>query len=197
MLLEALSYSRQNVDDGQWWLLVTASLAHLSWAHLLGNLAAGFGLVVAFRHQLDWRRLAAGISLASVAVGAGIHGLTDLAWYAGLSGVLWAIAGQAALGLARTAPVTGRSLLACLSLVLVLEQSRTLSWSGEPLAPQAHLYGFVAGLVVILASDLLAWLLVDARRQPRPPRPLYPVRAGFRAPSIEFHRGRRPSGSGS
>ena len=146
MILEALSYSRAAVDQGEWWRLVTASLAHLSWAHVLGNLLGVLLLMWGLGRLMPWPRQLLVILVGAIASGLGIHLLSDLSWYAGLSGALWAVAGCAAVRLSRQRILPGRAMLSLLALMVFLDQYRTLSWLGEPLAAQGHLYGFVAGI---------------------------------------------------
>ena len=156
MILEALSYSREAVAAGEWWRLATASLAHLSWPHALGN-----GLVLALltfglRRLLRPLAQLAVLATGAVATGLGIHLLSGLAWYAGLSGALWALAGCGTFRFAHRAPLPGRAMLALLALAVLLDQHRDLSWSGEPLAPLAHLYGFIAGIACAWSWTALA-----------------------------------------
>lgn len=204
MIYESLFYSREAVDQLEWWRLVTASFAHLSPSHALGNglglalLALGLGPVVRLP------RLLAVLLAGAVATGLGIHCLTDLAWYAGMSGALWAVAGHGAYAIGREAPLAGRSMLAALALFVWLDQFRSLTWSGELLAPQAHLYGFVTGVTIAV---LEGWW--QPARRPQVGRTgfllrlLAPLgdparlRAGSPARPSSAHPGHRPSGSGS
>jgi len=208
LLYESLSYSREAVDQLAWWRLVTASFAHLSPAHALGN---GLGLALlalGLEPVVRLPRLLAVLLAGAFATGLGIHCLTDLAWYAGMSGALWAVAGHGAYAIGREAPLAGRAMLAALALFVYLDQFRSLTWSGELLAPQAHLYGFVTGVTIAV---------IEARLQPgRAPRiartglllrllaPTGPgtgdmtgVRAGSPVPPSSVRRFHRASGSGS
>ena len=169
MILEALSYSREAVDQGQWWRLATASLAHLSAAHALGNVLGLVLLACGLHRVLSLPLQAWVLATGAVATGLGLHLLTGLDWYAGLSGALWALAGCGACRLAQLSRVPGRVMLSLLALAVHGDQYRTLSWTGEPLAPQAHLYGFVAGVGCAL-------LLAALQRRPAKPwsRPARP-----------------------
>lgn len=180
MILEALSYSREAVDQGNWWRLVTASISHLSWAHALGNAVAAVLLSYGLRTLLPVSRQLPVIAVGALATGLGIHLLSGLAWYAGLSGALWALAGCGAQRLAQREPLPGRGILCLLALAVYLDQYRTLSWSGDPLAPQAHLYGFVAGVACALLM-----------RAPSRPQSRYPREAS------QPDRSHRPAPSGA
>jgi rhomboid family GlyGly-CTERM serine protease len=147
VLLESLVYSRQAVIDGDFWRLAGASIAHLSAAHLLANLAALALLVTLLRPVLGSVRLVATLAVGALGVPLGIHLLTTLDWYAGLSGALYTLLGGGAIRLLRTDPRTGLALLVATGTLVLLDQGRSVSWLGEPLAPQSHLIGFVIGLL--------------------------------------------------
>ena len=170
VLLDFLAYSRASVDAGQWWRLATASLAHLSLAHLAANAAAAALLGMALRTRLSVREALLVVAGSAVAAGAGVHLLTRLDWYAGLSGALWGLAGYGAcrIGCDR---VFRCMLLGTMALVVAIDQERALSWLGEPLAPQAHLFGFGAGLVLAAARGLRE---VAQRQRLRSPATTFP-----------------------
>ena len=174
MFYESLYYSREALAEQEWWRLITASFAHLSMTHAVGNglglavLAFGLGPVVRLP------RLLAVLLAGAVATGLGIHFLTPLAWYAGLSGALWAVAGHGAYVIGRIAPLMGRSMLAVMALCVCLDQFRSLTWSGELLAPEAHLYGFVTGVTIAV---------IESRLRPAAHRSAVPSAVVSRRPS--------------
>ena len=151
VLLESFAYSREAVNAGEWWRIPASAFAHLSAGHLAANLAAA-ALLVAMMRALVPIRLALGVlAVGAAGVGAGIHWATTLGWYAGLSGALYALIAFGTLALVRR---DGRMGAACLGLCLIqilADQTRSLSWLGEPLAPQAHAWGFLTGAVLALA----------------------------------------------
>ncbi len=154
LLFDLFAYSRSAVEAGQWWRLATASVVHLSPGHLAANLGAALLLLLVFRGRLRPGEAVRVVALAIVAIGTGIHWATRLDWYAGASGVLWAVAGYGAGRLAGDArgPATERRLASVVAIGLLvlalLDQQRTTSSIGEPLAPQAHLLGCGLGLML-------------------------------------------------
>ncbi|MGE0313947.1 MAG: rhombosortase [Lautropia sp.] len=158
MLLESLAYSRDAVSAGEVWRIPASSLAHLSIAHLAGNLLAATLLVSLLRGLVPARRALAVLCVGSLGVGLGVHWATTLAWYGGLSGAIHALMAYGALALAqrRRWRRHGVALFVLGAAQVAFDQSRTLSWLGEPLAPQAHLWGYASGAAFALAGWVVA-----------------------------------------
>ena len=151
LLMEGLEFSREAIADGEVWRLLGAAFAHLSWAHFAGNLALlGLVLVVVRPHATP--REAVGVfAFVTLATTGGLWFGSTLDWYAGASGPLY---GLLAWGAARLPAPLGPGLLLGVVLVVFVDQGRTQSWLGEPLAPAAHYWGLVGGLSVLLAAAL-------------------------------------------
>lgn len=174
MLFESLAYSRDAVSAGEIWRLPASAIAHLSVSHLAGNVLAAALLILVLRPLMAARQALGVLAIGALGTGLGLHFATSLAWYAGLSGALYALAAHGALMLAaqRRWRWHGRGSFALVALQVTIDQSRSLSWLGEALAPQSHLWGFVTGAVVwALVSTAVAaaaWLQApraDAREE--------------------------------
>lgn len=149
MIAESWSFSREAIAAGEWWRLAGANAAHLSWGHLAGNLvvfAAALQLLRPFARAgaVLWVLAACGIAST-----AGLYLGTSLDWYAGASGALY---GLLAWGATRLPMPAGAWLLLLLAVNVALDQGRTTSWLGEPLAPQSHYWGLACGLVLAISS---------------------------------------------
>lgn len=151
------------------WRFVTAAFAHWTPLHLAANLAGCAVLaLLGWRAGLGRREALAGL-LALPLTQAGLLLRPELQRYAGLSGVLHALAVIAALALLARGGrerFVGAAIAAGLALKLALEQPwgpvlRATAGFDFAVAPWAHLSGAVAGL--------LAWGLT-MRRFSRPPR---------------------------
>ena len=164
MLLESLAYSREAVAVGEWWRLPASSLAHLSVAHLLGNLLAASLLVTLLRGFVAVHVSLAVLCAGALGVGAGVHWATSLTWYVGLSGAIHALIAYGALRFEGRRRWVGPTIFAACLLQVAFDQTRSLSWLGEPLAPQAHAWGFATGTLIALVAML--------RRLPARLRPL-------------------------
>lgn len=170
MLFESFAYVRDAVAAGEYWRLPASSIAHLSFGHLTGNLLAAAGLVFVLRRWVTVGRSLAILAVGAFGVGLGVHFATTLAWYAGLSGAIHALIAHGTLVIASGDRwrLHGSGLFAACALKIAFDQSRTLSWLGEPLAPQSHLWGFATGIVAFFALASLGRLRVGAfRMKPR------------------------------
>ena len=149
MLAQSWAFSREAVDNGEVWRLVAANLAHLSWPHMAGNLAVFAAAVALLRFVATPLEVAATLALCGLAATLGIYLGSSLDWYVGASG---ALCGLLAWGAARLPMPTGLWLLSLLTINVAIDQGRSLSWLGEPLAPQGHYWGLACGLSLAIAS---------------------------------------------
>lgn len=174
--LTDLRYDRTALESGQWWRAVTGHMVHLNAPHLLFNL---FGLLLVCEllwRDFPWRHACALLFFSAM----GISGLLwffhpELAWYAGLSGMLhslWAgcaLAGwwsmqafgrgaAAAAGVVRMRSVFPRYLfigaLILLASKLALEAIHGPSLHAErtiggPVIFIAHVYGALTGIIYV------------------------------------------------
>ncbi len=157
---QPLAFRREAIAAGEWWRLVSGQWVHLGWSHLGLNLAS-----LALCWTLFGRLLGAGqwlalMVFAQLVVGLGLWwGEPQLQWYVGLSGMLHApyIVGAAA----------GWRVRRLESLLLLLILAAKLAWefmagptpgsaeaAGGPVVVAAHLYGALAGVLVVA----VAWL---------------------------------------
>jgi rhomboid family GlyGly-CTERM serine protease len=156
-----LRYDRAAVAAGQWWRLLSDSLVHLGWWHLVLNLLSLVLLVLLCPERLppaEWLRrllvLGLGMSL-------GLYFLAPaVQTYVGLSGVIY---GLFVLGLGRQALRRDEIAIACLvflaariawELVNGAPASETRLIGGSVVA-QSHLFGVCAALAY--AGMAYAW----------------------------------------
>lgn len=137
-----------------WWSLLSTHFVHLGAAHLAANIAA-LSMICATAQVLQRGGLLAGLfagALAAVSLGL-VAGPWDIAWYVGLSGVLYGCFGGLVAELcAEPAPIRwlGWTLLLGAAVKLGLELGAgvgSMGVLGIPTAPPAHLYGFCGGLL--------------------------------------------------
>lgn len=152
-----LRYERTAVLDGQWWRLFTAHAVHLDALHLAMNALALGGLLLLCRPVLTVPQALACLVLYAPAVGLGLLLFSpDVAWYAGLSGVLHGLLVTAACLLLCEQPLAASVLLAGVALKLAAELTGLWStgngaWLDAPVIVEAHRYGALAGLFGALA----------------------------------------------
>jgi membrane associated rhomboid family serine protease len=145
------------VLSGEWWRLVTALTLHADAAHVLSNVAIGGAFVV-----LVCRELGPGLGLLLVTAGGGLGNLANAAAQSpdhlsvGFSTAVFAAAGM--LGAMRAAPGPGgRHLGVRYRLAPVAAAMGLLALLGFGDARTdigAHIFGFLAGLVLGAAGGL-------------------------------------------
>lgn len=141
------------------WTLLTAHFVHLGAPHLGANIAA-LGALCATAQVMERGALLLGLfagALLAVALGL-LAGPWEIAWYAGLSGVLYGCFGGLVVELCtEPGPVRwlGWVLLLGAGMKLSLELASGVGATGAlgiPTAPPAHLYGFCGGLLTAIAA---------------------------------------------
>jgi rhomboid family GlyGly-CTERM serine protease len=175
--LESLRLDRDLVFSGQAWRLLTGHLVHLNTPHLVLNLLALLLLCELLWRDLHWRHGAGLLVFSALGVSAALLAWhPDIAWYAGLSGILhglWAGCALYGIGTATSAPHTsvyaeeGRQLrwslhrrictiaIALLGLKLASEfhfgpSQRTEHAIGGTVIAVSHAYGALSGIIYVL-----------------------------------------------
>ena len=141
MAFSSLIYHRQAFLDGQWWLPISAQLAHLSTTHALVNFASAALLWALFRPWLRWQQQY--LAIAGGVFGVALVVILDVNcdYYAGASGALhgWAAGGAVyLLTRVRTANTVAPLLI---STTLLLGLIVKLLWQ-TPDAPELSTWGF-------------------------------------------------------
>lgn len=156
MVQEALRYDREAILHGQIWRLVTGNFLHLTWTHLVLNVA-GLALVwVFFGAFFTTRQWVAIIATTSLFTGLGLLALVpSVGWYVGLSGALHGFFTAGCMAELRLKIREGGWLLALIAAKLAWEQYQgpmpgTAALAGGEVIVNAHLYGAITGLAAIL-----------------------------------------------
>jgi rhomboid family GlyGly-CTERM serine protease len=158
---ELLRYERTALADGELWRLVTAHLVHLSFGHVLLNVAALGVLCLLFAGMLDGRDWLVTVLVSALAIDLGLGWLSaDVEWYVGLSGVLHGIMATGSLALTVARAPIGLPLI-----VLIVGKISWEQWagplpfseltSGGPVISAAHLYGALGGCAAYLGLRLI------------------------------------------
>ena len=167
-LRDALEYRRAAVLHGQLWRLLTGNLVHLGWLHLLRDQAGLFLIWSLFAPRLRERAWLALILVCTTAVGLGLLAFSpQIAWYVGISGVLFGLFCAGALLEWRQRPLYACALLLGMTAVIIWTlhagalpgETRDL---GGAVVPQAHLYGALGGATFMLFRQ--GWLRLRATR---------------------------------
>ena len=160
---EELRYDPQAIRDGELWRLLTGHLVHANGRHLLLNLA-GLFLCQALT-GVNWSLLqwSGRILLLALMISLGLWWLNPgLRWYVGFSGVLFGLYLMAAVeSLPRQMLISSLLVLLLLAKILMEQFSSvkisSSGWIGVPVLVDAHLYGFLSGLLLLLAVQAGSW----------------------------------------
>ena len=153
---DALEYRRSAVLHGQVWRLITGSLVHLGWIHLLRDLLGLFLIWGLFAQLLDERSWLWLMLASSAAVGIGLLAFNPtITWYVGISGVLFGMFCAGASLEIRQRPVYASALLLGMTAVIAWTLHAgalpgEMTDLGGKVVPQAHLYGAIGGAAFIL-----------------------------------------------
>lgn len=155
-----LRYEREAILGGEVWRVLGAHIAHLGWPHLLVNLGGLLLIWLVFGRAMSPERWAVVFCGCAFGVTAGLllfH--PELGWYVGMSGVLHGMFVAGAVSSLYAGYRLEWLLLGLLALKLVWEQiygpmTSTEEFIRGTVIVDAHLYGAVAGLAVILVMQL-------------------------------------------
>ncbi|MDM8567465.1 rhombosortase [Candidatus Halobeggiatoa sp. HSG11] len=144
-----IRYSRAGMENGEYWRLITAHFAHLSWTHLILN---AISLLIIWElttksYSLWW------ILICGLGISLGLWLFSpEVTWYVGMSGILHGL-------LATIAWLHYPILLILLIAKLVWEQLyggllATTILTGGTVIVDAHLYGTIIGISLQIINQL-------------------------------------------
>jgi len=150
-LTAQLEFSRQAIGHGEYWRLLSGHLGHTNWLHLLLNSLALFGvfLLHAPHYQHLWLRLL----FLGMTIGSCLYWFNpELAYYLGLSGILHGLLAWGCIEDIYKRCYSGLGILFVCGLKVLMEQCyganpATARLIEANIAIDAHLYGFLAGMV--------------------------------------------------
>ncbi len=150
-----MQYARTDISEQQWWRFLSGNFVHLTWRHLGMNALALMAIVILFPKSLTAKGLALALLVSGLSTTLGLWVFSpDVHWYVGLSGALH--------GLLATLIIVDYVLQKhWLNILLLVVLIAKLCWegmmgpmpgsesaAGGPIVVQAHLYGFIGGLLI-------------------------------------------------
>lgn len=161
----ALIYHRQAFLDGQWWLPLTAQIAHFNVPHALVNSTGAFSLWCLFRTSLNGLQQTAAILGGAIGVALVVALDSGCIYYAGASGALHGWAAGGALLWWKGTPAHDRPQRR-LAMALLCGVFLKIAWQwasaagetawGFPVYHPAHAAGAVGGMLAAAVSVSLA-----------------------------------------
>jgi rhomboid family GlyGly-CTERM serine protease len=149
-------FTRVDINAGQWWRFLTGNFVHLTWRHFAMNALALVAIYALYSNCLKLKSMVLVFLLSCLSVTLGIWIFSpELQWYVGLSGALHGLL----ITLIIADYVNNRHLLNILLLLVVMTKlvwegmmgpiPGSESTAGAPVVVQAHIYGFVGGLLIL------------------------------------------------
>jgi len=155
--LSPLQFQRDRILDQEWWRLLSAHLVHIDTLHMAGNAAALLAWGYFFNERESLASLGLRILACALIISLSLLFFSEqVAWMAGASGLIHALAAGSALRLVLERRwVLGGAILAALTLKILAEQYLGLvSWmeafADYSIVSVAHGYGVAAGVIVEL-----------------------------------------------
>lgn len=161
-----LSYNRDLIAQGQWWLFFTGHLLHTNDMHLLLNSAAVILLWALHGQFFSWKNYLAIWLMLALGTSVGLYFFSpSLISYVGLSGVLHGFFVIGACKDIEDKEKTGYLLLFAVIAKVIYEQifgasEEVMQLIEANVAIDAHLYGLISGLIVSIV-----WYIVPIKKQ--------------------------------
>lgn len=152
---DLLIFHRQNLIAGEWWRIFSGHFVHLSWQHLLMNIAGLWLIIWLAKNRLTTAEWLITLLLSSLFISLALLFFSNIDWYVGFSGVLHGF-----LTLTACRLIAGKEFEGWFLLLFVVTKIGWEQWQGaSPELKQiiggnviidAHLYGAVAGILITL-----------------------------------------------
>jgi rhomboid family GlyGly-CTERM serine protease len=151
---QTLRYERETILSGQFWRLITGSLVHLDWSHLLLNVTGLIMISAVFGQVLNVRGWLIVSVVCALGVGLGLLFFNPFVnFYVGFSGILHGLFAASLMVESDIQQRTRTVMLGLLLSKLLWEQTQgplpgTAAAAGGNVIVDAHLYGAVTGIAL-------------------------------------------------
>jgi len=154
---ESLQWTRAGLQQGEWWRLFTAHVAHLNLFHALLNALALVLIAALFGRAFTLARHSLNAFIGILFIDAGLFWLAEVEWYVGLSGLLHALAAAAVVRLIidRHDRVAWGVALFGLGKLVYENTLGAMPFSGREalVVTDVHLFGVLIGMVLGLVPS--------------------------------------------
>jgi len=152
---EANPFLAFNRQDFYVWQLVSAHLIHYDFKHLILNMLAL--LILLYLFPTKNKELISGFIIAVVLIDAYML-LSDVQFYVGFSGLLYVIPGLALGRYILAKKYAYALLISCIFVIYMISCGQMINISNDitwVTLTQAHILGFVSGIVVLFIIELM------------------------------------------
>lgn len=167
-----LQYDHLIFSKHQYWRVITAHFVHLNLYHALMNLAAAALILSMFSEFITVRWWVCLTLVLSLCVSMGLYFFDhNVHYYVGFSGVLYGLWMYGALICLHHMPFISTTICCVLTYTVWQQQAENFDtgylagWINGQVIVNAHLYGFVAGIICALLYWLSVLLTGSPRRQ--------------------------------
>ena len=160
---DALVFKRNNINQGQWWRLITGNLVHTNFPHLAMNLAGLWISAFLFTDSISPKNYVISLFFLIICVGLGIYFFSpSLEWYAGISGALYGLFLIGAVyAIIHKDYITGVPLIMLIPIKIIWDliyggSQSSAELIGVPVATDAHLYGMIGAIPLALFAIVIS-----------------------------------------
>lgn len=150
-----LRFEREAIIEGELYRLLTAHIVHLNWAHALMNIAAAVIGWYLLRDSMSSQQWILSIVICGLVISILLFCMPELKWYVGFSGIVHGLMLQGLVFEKHLRFVSKTLLIFALLLKVFYElwqgsSSADIELIGDNIIVEAHLFGLLAGLVMII-----------------------------------------------
>ena len=155
-----LRYQAIEVNDGQYWRIISANLCHSNWNHWLLNIAGLWLMDIFYSPVISLQKRTYLLSFCMISSVAMMHFFMDVHWYVGLSGALHGYLIGGALLSWNKAKRLNFAIVLLTIIKLVVESfwqvnTSTESLIGVNVLEEAHSFGALSAVIFCLGYYLL------------------------------------------
>ena len=157
---EHLIFTHNKITSGEVWRLWSGQFVHTNYIHLMMNTTGFIALLIMYPKESFKPKLAIQILYISTCIGLWLYFFSpEIQWYAGLSGIIYGLFVIASLQASIQKDfLLGYLLFAAITIKVIWENidssinNTSTGLINAPIATDAHLYGYIAALTLVMMT---------------------------------------------